>query len=247
MRIVVLGATGFMGRALVLALQGRGHRTVVLARAPARARAVLPAGLEVVDFRDETAMHAAIAGADGVVNLAGEPIAGGRWSRRRRELLIASRVDVTERLVRAIAAREHPLPVFVSASATGWYGDCGDTVLDESSDAGTGFAAELCAAWEAAADGVRATRIVHPRFGIVLGREGGAFEPLQRLFRIGLGGPLGGGAQWVPWIHLDDAIAALLQLIEDTRLVGPVAVTAPNPVQQRELASALGRALIAPP
>ncbi len=246
MQIVVLGATGFVGRALVLALLARRHGVVVLARAPAGARATLPAGLAVVDFNDDLAVRAAVAGADAVVNLAGEPIAGRRWSSRRKRLLTESRVAVTRRLVDAIATRERALPVLVSASATGWYGDRGDTELDEDSGPGTGFAAELCQAWEAAAGAADANRVVFARLGVVMGREGGAFQPLRRLFGLGLGGRLGDGSQWVPWIHLDDAISALVRVIEDPRLDGPVAITSPAPVQQRALAAALGRALRRP-
>ena len=245
-RIVIVGATGFVGRALVLALQGRGHHIAVLARAPARASAVLPAGIDVVDFHDEEALNAAIDRADAVVNLAGESIAGRRWTRRRKQLLTASRVDVTRRLVAAIGTRRQPLPVLVSASATGWYGDRGDTTLDEAAAPGSGFAAELCQAWETAASAAHATRIVYARLGVVLGRGGGAFPALQRVFRFGLGGRLGDGQQWMPWIHLDDAVAAFVQLIEDARFVGPIAVTSPSPIRQRELAAAFGRALHRP-
>lgn len=243
MRTVVLGATGFIGRALVLGLQGKGHQVSALARSPAKARAVLPAGVEIVDFGDDDATRAAIAGADAVVNLAGESIAGKRWTKRRKQRLVASRVGATERLVDAIAARPRALPVLVSASAIGYYGDRGDTELDDSSTPGTDFLASLCRAWEAAAQRAAATRVVITRFGIVLGRDGGALEPLLRITRWGLGGPLAGGAHWVSWIHLEDLIAALLRTIEDPRVTGPLALVAPHPVRQRELASALGAAL----
>lgn len=243
--IVVVGATGFIGRALVLALLGRGHTITVLARAPGRARHSLPAGVEVADLADDAVARAAIERADGVVNLAGESIAGKRWTARRKQQLVDSRVEVTRRLVRAIAARGRRLPVLVSASATGWYGDRGDELLDEHSPRGEGFAAQLCERWERAAEEAApfAERICVARLGIVLGRGGGALRPLERLFRLGLGGPIAGGAQWVPWIHLDDAVGALVRMLEDRRFHGPVCVSAPTPARQRDFAAALGVAL----
>jgi uncharacterized protein (TIGR01777 family) len=246
MRTVVLGATGFIGRALVLGLQGRAHDICVLARSPAKAHTILPAGVEVVDFNDDAATRDAIAKADAVVNLAGESIAGKRWTKRRKQLLVTSRIAVTERLVDAIAARERPLPVFVSASAIGYYGDRGDAELDDHSTPGEGFAASLCRTWEAAARHAEATRVVTTRFGIVLGRDGGALEPLLRIARLGLGGPLGEGNQWVSWIHLEDLVMAVIRAIEDPRIDGPLAVVAPHPVRQRELASTLGALLHRP-
>ena len=239
--IVVLGATGFVGRSLVLALLGRGHTVTVLARSPERARHAVPAGVEVADVTDRAAIHRA----DAVVNLAGEPIAGKRWTARRKQRLIDSRVEVTRRLVAAIAERSRPLPVLVSASASGYYGDRGDELLDEHSAPGDGFAAELCERWEhAAAEAATvAERVCIARFGIILGRDGGALRALERVFRLGLGGPIGGGAQWMPWIHLDDAVAAVIRVIEDPRLAGPIVVAAPTPVRQRDFAAALGAAL----
>lgn len=246
--IVVLGATGFVGRALVLALLGRGHTVTVLARSPERARHAVPAGVDVADFTEDAVLRAEVERADAVVNLAGEPIAGKRWTKRRKHALIDSRVEVTRRLVEAIVARSAPLPVLVSASASGWYGDRGDELLDENAPRGEGFAAELCELWEQAAhEAAPATeRVCIARFGIILGRDGGALRPLERLFRLGLGGPIGGGAQWMPWIHLDDAVGAVVRLVEDPQLRGIVAVTAPTPARQRDFAAALGAALHRP-
>jgi len=242
-RTLVLGATGFIGRALVLGLQGSGHRVSVLARSVDHARALLPAGVDVIDFGDDTALDAAVRDTDAIVNLAGESIAGKRWTAGRKNALIESRVAVTERLVASIAKREQLLPVLVSASAIGAYGDRGDDELDDSSSTGTGFAAELCRAWEAAARPAAAGRVVITRFGVVLGRGGGALDPLVRLSRLGLGGAIGAGAQWVSWIHLEDLVAAVICAIGDPRIAGAIAVTAPMPVRQRELAQAIARAV----
>jgi uncharacterized protein (TIGR01777 family) len=247
MTIVLVGATGFIGRALVLRLLGEGHRVIALARDAARARDVLPAGVDVVAQDDRTACAAAIAAADGVVSLAGESIAGGRWTRRRRERLRASRVELTRWLVELIDARPAPLSVLVTASAIGWYGDRGDEPVDEQAPPGRGFLAELCRDWEAAAAAARnARRIVRARFGVVLGEGGGALRPLTAIYRLGLGGRIGSGEQWVSWVHLEDAIAAISRALTDERLAGPVNVVAPGAVRQRELSAALARALHRP-
>lgn len=246
MRTVILGATGFVGRALVMSLLGRGHDVSILARDPRRAARGLPAGIDIASFTDDRALAAAIASADAVVNLAGESIAGPRWTARRKQQLVDSRIDVTLRLVTASERRAQPLPVFVSASATGWYGDRGDAELDERSPAGDGFAADLCRRWETAASGARASRVVLARFGVILGREAGALAPLRTVYRLGLGGPIGDGRAYLPWIHLDDAVGALIHAIERPSVAGPVAVVSPEPVRQRDFARALAGSLHRP-
>ena len=243
---VVLGATGFVGRTVVLMLQARSHAVEAIARDARRAAHQLPAGVRVTSFAEDAELAAAVARADVIVNLAGEPIAGRRWTRKRKQQLLASRVGVTRRLVAAIAQRARALPVFVSASATGWYGDRGDLELDEQSSPGDGFAAELCDAWEAAALEAAAVRVVLARFGVILGREGGALATLRPIYRLGLGGPIGDGAAWLPWIHLDDAARAVLHAIEHPALDGPIAVVAPDGVRQRDFARAYARSLQRP-
>ena len=242
--VLVTGATGFIGRALVQRLLGTGHRVRALVRDPARARALLGPEVELVDGPGLTA---AIADASAVVNLAGESIAGGRWTARRKRLITASRIDVTQAVVAAIGARATPLPVLVSASAVGRYGEGGDAELDEGAPPGRGFAAELCQRWEHEAERARgpAQRVVLARFGVVLGRGGGALPSLARVTRLGLGGPIAGGRQWLPWIHLDDAVAAIVHALT-TPVDGALNVVAPAPVRQRELARLLGRVLHRP-
>ena len=247
MTVVVSGATGFIGRALVLRLLGEGHRVIALARSAERARGTLPAGVEVAALDDEPACAQAIAAADGVVHLAGEDIAGGRWTRRRKASLRRSRVELTRRLAALIEARPAPLPVLVSASAVGWYGDRGDDTLDEGEPPGLGFAAELCRDWEAAAQATGNTRrIVRARFGLVLGQGGGFLARIAPLYRMCLGGRIGSGAQWSPWVHLEDAVRAIATALADERLSGPINVVAPGEVRQRELSAALARALHRP-
>jgi uncharacterized protein len=227
-------------------LLGRGYTVTALARDPKAAARALPVGIRVASFTDDMQLADAVGSADVVVNLAGEPIAGARWTSHRKRALNASRVDVTRRLVAAIGHRPRPLPVFVSASATGWYGDRGEDELDDTSPPGDGFAADLCLAWESEASAAQADRVVIARFGIILGREGGALAALRPLYRLGLGGPLGDGNAWMPWVHLDDAARAIIHAIERSDLNGPVAVVAPNPVRQRDFAHAYGHSLHRP-
>jgi uncharacterized protein (TIGR01777 family) len=245
MQLVVSGATGFVGRALLLALAGAGHQVTAWVRDAARAAAEL--GPDVAVVVDRAALGAAVAVADGVIHLAGAPILGPRWSLARRRELRDSRVGTAAALIEAVRARSRPLPVFLSASAVGYYGDRGDALLAEDATPGEGFAAELCQAWETAAEAARpfARRVVTTRIGIVLGRHGGALGPLARVTRLGLGGKLGGGRQWVPWIHLDDVVGGIVHALTSA-VDGPVNLVAPEAVRQGELARALGRALRRP-
>jgi hypothetical protein len=242
MQIVLTGATGMIGRALSSHLIGHGHRVTAWVRDVERAQRDLGADIACISTTDAAALDAAIATADAVVHLAGEPIVGKRWTAARKRALIDSRVATAHTLTAAIARRATPLPVLVSASAIGLYGDRGDEVLREDAAPGTGFAADLCARWEAAVLGAAATRVVRARIGIVLGREGGALGPLARLARLGLAGPIAGGAQWVSWIHLDDAVRALAFAITAPGLTGAVNLVGPEPLPQRAFARALGRA-----
>jgi len=250
MHVVLTGATGFLGRALSLRLARDGHQITAWVRDRDRARAVLGPDCALIDAKDPAALPNAVATADAVINLAGEPILGGalrgRWTARRKALLASSRLEPTRAVVAAIrgAGRAGRLPVLISASAVGVYGDRGDTVLNEHESLGQGFAAELCAAWEAAAlEAAPLTRVVVARIGIVLGREGGAMAKLLPLARAGLGGPIGGGAQWIPWIHVDDVIEGLIHALATPSVVGPMNLVSPQPVRQRAFAHALGRAV----
>ena len=245
MQIVLTGATGFIGRALVLRLARDGHALTALVRDAAAARGRLDAATAVVPLDDDPAVREAISRADAVVNLAGEPLLDRRWTAARRARLRASRVELTQRLVDVIATRATPLPVLVSASAVGWYGDRGDDVVDETAAPGDDFAATLCRDWEAAAEAARphCGRVVRARIGVVLGGEGGALAAMRRPFALGLGGPVGDGAAWVPWIHLDDCVEAMAEACVDVRLDGAVNLVAPEPVRNRDLAAAVGAAL----
>ena len=246
MRVLVTGATGFIGRALVLRLRHDGHEVVAWVRSPKEAQ--LGAEVELLPVAaDDAALTRALERCDGVVNLAGAPIAG-RWTPARKEALFESRVGVTSRLVRAIADAKARPRVLVSGSAVGYYGDCGADPVDERGPVGTGFLARLADAWEIAALAAEplGLRVVTVRTGVVLGREGGVLARLLPIFRLGLGGPIGRGTQFVSWVHLDDVVSAIVTALTDGRYAGPVNLTAPKPVTNAELTRALGRALRRP-
>jgi uncharacterized protein (TIGR01777 family) len=242
------GATGFIGRALALRLLGEGHAVTALVRDEARARSRLGGDIDILpEAAGDAAMRDALAWSDAVVNLAGEPLIG-RWTAKRKQKIIASRVEFTERLVAAMRDAESTPRTLISASAVGYYGDRGDEILSEDSAAADGFLSDLCTRWEQAA--MRAeelgTRVVTLRTGIVLGREGGALAKLLTPFRLGLGGPIGSGQQYMPWIHLHDHVELTSAALRDDRLRGPLNLTAPEPVTSATFAKALGRALRRP-
>jgi uncharacterized protein (TIGR01777 family) len=248
-RVLVTGATGFVGRALAARLGAIGHEVVAWVRSPRRAREVLGPGVALADARGGTkALEAAVAAADAVCHLAGEPIVGERWTAARKRALALSRTTSTEALAEALRAAPPRPRVLVSASAVGFYGDTGDAAVDETSPAGAGFLAELCAAWEkaAAAAGGEATRVTVARLGVVLGPGGGALQKMRGPFRMGLGGPVGSGKQWLSWVHLDDLVSMWVEALADERFVGAWNAVSPTPVTSRDFARALGRALHRP-
>jgi uncharacterized protein (TIGR01777 family) len=246
MKVLLTGATGFVGRALVLRLRRDGHDVSAWVRSPVAARARLGGEVALVDAGSGTeALSAAVAASDAVVNLAGEAILPRRWSKQRKRDLVESRVGVTDRIARALARAPVRPRVFVSASAVGFYGDRGDEVLTEAAPPGTGFLADLCRDWEAAAERAAAhgVRVVTLRTGVVLGLDGGIFDRLAPLYRAGLGGRLGDGRQFLPWIHLHDLVELVATALADARYSGPINATAPEPERQRDFSRALALAL----
>jgi len=247
MKILFTGATGFLGRAITERLAADGHTLVALARRPERAQASLPRLARAYAWRADAPPPAeAFAGVTAIVNLAGETIAG-RWTAAKLGAIRGSRVEGTRALVTGLATLAERPRVLISASATGYYGDRGEETLTEDAPAGGGFLAEVCRDWEqeaarATAFGLRVARL---RFGLVLGPGGGALAPMLPLYRAGLGGPLGSGRQWWPWVSLPDVVGLIAHLLT-AETAGPVNAVAPAAVRQRDFARALGRVLRRP-
>ena len=242
LKILVTGSTGLVGRALCAHLAGRGDEVLRLVRRESAA------GDEVPWNPMEGTCDAAAFDVDAIVHLAGENIGARRWSKGQMLKIRESRVAGT-RLISEGAVRITRRPkVLVSASAIGFYGDRGDEVLSEDAVRGEGFLADVCADWELATDqAVRSgLRVVNTRTGMVLAKGGGALEKMLPPFRLGLGGRIGSGRQWMSWIHLDDLVGVLCRAIDDESLSGPVNAVAPNPVTNADFTRALGRALRRP-
>ncbi len=245
MRLLITGGTGFIGTPLCRTLAQHGHELSVLTR-----RSSPSPPMDRIRFLSLQAneWEPVMAEVDGVVNLAGEPIAGKRWTARQKALMRESRLQMTRRVVRAIDTSRHRPAVLVSASAIGYYGPRGDEALSEDAPPGRGFLAELSQAWEAEARAAErfGVRVVRLRIGIVLGAAGGALAKMVPPFRIFLGGPLGSGRQWMSWIHLGDLIGLIEWSLTHPELSGAVNATSPHPVTMRELCTALARALRRP-
>jgi uncharacterized protein (TIGR01777 family) len=247
MRVVVAGSSGMVGRPLVAYLQEKGHQVVRLARDEGD-QAERGEGEWKVWRPDQGLLDPSVLeGADAVVNLCGRNIGEARWTAAFKNELRSSRVGPTRLLAATIAEMRSPPAVLVNASATGFYGDRGEETLDESSFPGEGFLAALTREWEAAALPVleRGVRLVLPRLGMVLGPEG-ALGRMLPIFRLGLGGPLGSGKQWWPWIALDDVVGAIAFALENPSIVGPVNVVSGQPTRCSELVAALGKVLRRP-
>jgi uncharacterized protein (TIGR01777 family) len=251
MRVVITGATGLIGRELARALQARGDDVVALSRDERRGREALGQGVEVHAWPepiDAPPPAAALSGADAVVHLLGEPVAQ-RWTAQAKRRIRDSRVLGTRTLIEGLSglAEEERPPTLISQSASGYYGSRGDEPLDEQAAAGEDFLAEVVVAWEREAlSAPSPTRVAVTRTGVVLSPGGGALAKMLPFFRLGVGGPVAGGHQYVPWIHLEDVTGALMRCLDDPSAAGAVNVTAPQPVTNAELSRALGRALRRP-
>jgi uncharacterized protein (TIGR01777 family) len=243
MKLLISGSTGLIGEALVSAAMEKGHEITRLSRGNA-----VTAPRVLWDPVTGQIPLRLLEGFDAVVHLAGESIAAGRWTAARKKRIRDSRVYGTANLVKALTSLERPPAIFLSASAIGYYGDRGNEGLSESSVAGEGFLPSVCREWEAAADPLRAAgmRVVHARFGIVLSRKGGALPKMLLPFRLGLGGAIGNGRQWWSWVALPDVVESLLHILANEGLSGPVNVTAPGAVTNREFTDTLGRVLRRP-
>jgi uncharacterized protein (TIGR01777 family) len=246
MKVTVTGATGRIGSHLVAALKARGDEVTVLSRDPERASEKLGVEALAWDPENETAPMTALVGRDAVVHLAGEDIAQ-RWTKEAKKRILDSREGGTRSLVHAIFDAKPRPPVLVCASALGFYGARGDEPVDETSPPGRDWLADVVVRWEAQADTAKlGTRVVKVRTGIVLDAEGGALAKMLPPFKAGIGGPVGGGRQYMPWIHLDDLVGIYLAAIDSPSFAGPINASAPNPATNKEFSHALGRALHRP-
>jgi uncharacterized protein (TIGR01777 family) len=246
MRVAVTGATGTIGRALVRELSNRGDEVTALSRDPAQANLDVDT-LGWPDPKRERAPVGALHGRDAVVHLLGETVAQ-RWSDEAKREIRDSRVISTRNLVAALATLpegERPRTL-LSQSGTGWYGPRGDERLDEGEPGGSDLLAGVVRGWEAEARKAPGMRVVLTRTGVVLTQDGGALAKMLPFFRLGLGGPVAGGRQYVPWVHLDDVVGAMVFCLDNDAASGPVNVTAPEPVTNKELSRTLGRVLRRP-
>ncbi|MFZ0618193.1 MAG: TIGR01777 family oxidoreductase [Candidatus Acidiferrales bacterium] len=244
MRILISGATGLVGTALTNELRSQGHTLGRLVRM----RGTAPAGDVAWDPNLATVDLAAMEGVDAVVNLNGASIAGGRWTEARKALLRSSRIGATRVLVDALANLKRKPRVLISASATGYYGDCGDTVLTESVGHGMDFLGLLARTWESEAMRAELTgiRVVIVRFGLIFAATGGALQQMVRPIRLGVGGRLGSGKQWMPWVTLEDATRVIRAAIADETWRGPFNVVAPELVRNEEFTRVAARVLNRP-
>lgn len=245
MHILLTGGTGLIGRALCRQWAQQGHQLTVWSRTPERVAGLCGPQVRGIGGLDEVGEQAV----DAVINLAGAPIADRPWTRKRKALLWASRITLTEQLLAWLQQCQQKPRVLLSGSAVGWYGDGGERELDESSAQITDdFGAQLCGAWEETAQRAEALgiRVVLVRTGLVLSTDGGFLTRLLPPFRFGLGGPVGDGRQWMPWIHIADQIALIDFLLQQEQASGPYNACAPKPVRNGDFARALGRVLHRP-
>lgn len=245
MRILITGGTGFIGVYLCGQLLEAGHQLVVFSRRPEQVESLCGQAVEAIGSLDEITPQSEF---DAVINLAGEPIADKRWSARRKQLLMESRLETTRKLVQAIAAMHRPPSCLINASAVGFYGDQGDRPVDESTPPHEEFSHELCRLWEQAANKAAeyGVRVCIVRIGLVVGPGGGFVSRMLPAFKLGLGGPLGNGRQWMSWVHRSDLVRLFEWLLTHDQAQGVYNGTAPNPVTNREFTRTLAKVLHRP-
>lgn len=241
-RVAVSGASGFVGAPLVAHLEEAGAQVLRLVRGTPKSADEVQ--WSTTDPWDPSALE----GLDAVIHLAGEPIAAGRWTKSRKERILSSRIEGTQSLAKALAGLTQPPNVLVSASAIGFYGDHGDEVLTHESAPGTDYLAEVCLAWEDAADPARdaGIRVIHPRIGLVLDPSGGALAKMLPPFKFGLGGRLGSGDQWMSWITRRDLVRLLAHYAMESEAEGPVPASTMQPITNKVFTKALGAAIHRP-
>jgi uncharacterized protein (TIGR01777 family) len=248
MKVLITGATGLIGRALCGSLSEEGHTVVALSRSPETTRGLEAAELHKWDPGSTKFPARALVGIDAVIHLAGEPIVARRWTEEQKKLIRDSRVLTTRALVDVFRSLDRRPAVFVCGSAVGFYGDRGDEPLEETAPAGSGFLSEVCQEWEseAARASELGVRVVEVRTGVVLSADGGALPRMLKPFKLGLGGRLGSGKQWFPWIHITDIIGIIRHAIVTFSLEGPVNGVAPEAATNAEFTRQLARVLHRP-
>ena len=245
MKILITGASGLVGGELIKALEPKGHKIYRLSRsAPATEFDIQWDAYEGFEKTESEKLE----GMDAVVHLAGENVAGGSWTEERKARIRDSRVKGTRTLVKAMAGLKNPPKLFLGASAVGFYGNRRNEIVTEESEAGENFLAETCVEWEAETTKAKAfaDRVVIPRIGIVLSKDGGALEKMLTPFRYGVGGTVGSGEQWMSWIAIDDLVDILVYSIENEEVTGVFNATAPNPVQNKDFTASLAAAVSRP-
>ncbi len=248
MKIFIIGGTGFIGDPLIKHIIKEEHEVTVLARSISRTENLPPQAISLVDDQLKPGKWQEIAGqADVIINLAGKPIMT-RWTKKARKEILESRILATRMAVDAIPAERAEQMTLINANAVGYYGNSGDALMTEKSLPGQGFLAEICQRWqeEAEAGAKKGARIVIPRLGAVLGRDGGALAQMLMPFRLGLGGRLGSGKQWFSWIHIHDLVRALLFVAENNKLTGVINMCSPEPVTNLTLTKTLAKVLNRP-
>lgn len=244
-QILITGATGMIGKKLIFTLQKAGHQVAILSRTPKKIKDVK---VFLWDVSQGTIDHDAFKSIDTIVHLAGENIGGKLWSEKQKKEIIDSRIKSTALLYQAIQESKSPVKNFISASAVGYYGDCGDEILTEDTPSGFGFMAECCRLWEQAVDAgkVLGLRIVKLRIGVILAKDQGALASMDKPIRFFAGAPLGSGKQWVPWIHLHDIVQMFVQAVESPIMLGAYNACAPFPVTNKTLTKAIAKVLHRP-
>jgi uncharacterized protein (TIGR01777 family) len=243
MTVLLTGASGLIGSQAANALRARNDRVISVTRGNARKDESV--SWNPLDESPSQSLNSAVAQCDAIIHLAGENIASGRWTRKRKHAIRESRIHGTQQIVAAINTAQRKPRTFLCASAVGYYGDRGNEVLNESSPPGQAWLSEVCGEWETSAAQAH-SRTVHLRFGIVLSKSGGALPQIMRPFRFGFGGPVGSGNQWMSWIAIDDAVRAILMLLDNSTEAGPVNIVAPNPVTNGNFSEVLGKVLHRP-
>lgn len=247
MNIVLAGGTGFIGKKLTDDLLAHGHRVVLLTRKAAQDR---PGTLTQVEWdgKNQGRWSAFVDGADAVINLCGEPVAARPWTKEEKQKIVSSRVESTRAIVQAVQKAQKKPALFMNASGTGFYGDRGEEMITESAGPGIGFLADTCVQWESEAAQAEnpETRVILLRLGAVLEKNGGMLAKVIPPFQFFMGGPIGPGTQWLPWIHREDAAGLIVHLLNAPEVQGPVNCTAPEPIIMKHFCAALGRTLHRP-